>query len=198
MRARRESRLSKASRIQRSRIGSALVCVRRNVQHREPKLPESTRFVLVTDLMDDMSTSGPTDYVVTPLPFLSQSAQSHGKAPASHSARGETPTLSLALGANREGKEKVEGNASRIQNSRIWYALLVCVRRNAQHRELNLPRSTRFVFIAAVMIAVSPNGLTGCLLTVSPPSLSITQKTPSRPWGSLRHSEPTAVGYCCC
>ena len=38
----RERAKVKASRIQCSRIGSALVCVRRNVQHRELKLPEST------------------------------------------------------------------------------------------------------------------------------------------------------------
>ena len=40
------------------------------------------------------------------------------------------------MGANREGKEKAKGKASRIQSSRIG-STLVCVRRNAQHRELN-------------------------------------------------------------
>ena len=41
----------KASRVQSTRIGSALVCVRRNVQHLELKLSKSTRFVLVTVVM---------------------------------------------------------------------------------------------------------------------------------------------------
>ena len=73
--------------------------------------------------------------------------------------------MSFALGANREGKERVKGKASRIQSSRIGSALEY-VRRNAQPRELNLPESTRFVF-STVMIAVSTDGPTGCL--VSPP-----------------------------
>ena len=60
------------------------------------------------------------------------------KIPASHRARGGTPTVSLALGANREGKERVKGKASRIPSSQIGSAL-VCVRRNVQHRELNSP-----------------------------------------------------------
>ena len=58
-------------------------------------------------------------------------------------AQGVSPTISLKLGANREGKERVKGKASGIQSSRIG-AALVCVRRNVQHRELKLPESTRF------------------------------------------------------
>ena len=54
------------------------------------------------------------------------------------------PIISLALGANREGKKRVKGKTSQIQSSRIGSAL-VCVRRNAQHRELNFLGSTRFV-----------------------------------------------------
>ena len=50
----------KASRIQSSRIGSVLVCVRRNGQRRELKLLESTRFVLSTVVMIAVSTDGPT------------------------------------------------------------------------------------------------------------------------------------------
>ena len=75
-------------------------------------------------------------------------------------ARGGTPTESLALDANREGKERVKGNASRIQSSRTGSAL-VCVRRNAQYRELKLPKSPRLALIAAVMVAVT----TGCLVS---------------------------------
>ena len=60
--------------------------------------------------------------------------------------------MSFALGANREGKERVKGNTSWIQSSRIGFKL-VCVRRNAQPRELNLPVSTQFV-LSTVMIAV--------------------------------------------
>ena len=45
---------------------------------------------------------------------------------ASHRARGETPTMSFVLGANREGKKRVEGKANRIQSNRIG-PVLVCV-----------------------------------------------------------------------
>ena len=90
------------------------------------------------------------------------------KIPASHRARGGTPTASLALGANREGKERVKGKAKQIQSSRIGSAL-VCLRRNAQRRELKLPKFTRFALITAVMVAVPTGGPTGCL--VSPPPL---------------------------
>ena len=77
--------------------------------------------------------------------------------------------MSFALGVNRKSKERVKGKAinSRIQSSRIGSAL-VCVRRNPQPRELKLPESTRLV-PSTVMIAVSTDGLTGCL--VSPPPL---------------------------
>ena len=60
--------------------------------------------------------------------------------------------MSLALGANREGKEKIKRKASRIQSNRIGFAP-VRVHRNAQHRELRLPESTRFVLITVVMVA---------------------------------------------
>ena len=131
----------KVGRIQSSRIGSALVCVRRNAQHRELKLPESTRFVLKAVLMVAVSTCGPTG--VNAPPLSSQNIKSHEKSSTSHRVRGETPTMSLALGANPEGKERVKGKASGIQNSRIGSAL-VCVRRNAQHLELKLLEPTRF------------------------------------------------------
>ena len=107
----------KANQIQSSRIGFALVCVRRNVQYRELNLPESTRFVLVTVVMVDVFTSGPTSCLVCPPSLSSQNAHSHEKAPAIQRARGATLTVSYALGANREGKERVSGKASRIQSS---------------------------------------------------------------------------------
>ena len=78
-------------------------------------------------------------------------------------ARVETSTVSLALGANREGKERVKGKATRVQSTRIGSALM-CVRRNVQHRELKLSKFTRFALIT-VMVAVP----TGCV--VSPPPL---------------------------
>ena len=91
-------------------------------------------------------TGGPTGCLVSPPPILYQNMQSHEKSPTSHRAQGVPPTITLALGANHEGKERVKGKTSRIQSSRIGSAL-VCVRRNAQHRELKLPESTRFVLI---------------------------------------------------
>ena len=94
-----------ASRVQSTRIGSALVCVRRNVQHRELKLSKSTRFALVTVVMVAVSTG----CVVSPLPLFSQNIQSHEKSPTSHRAQGVPPTVSLALGANREGEGRVKG-----------------------------------------------------------------------------------------
>ena len=130
----------KASRIQSSRIGSALVCVRRNAQHPELKLPESTRFVLNTVvLMVAVSTRGPTG--ASPSPLSSRNIQSHEQSFTSPGARGEAPTMSFVLGTNPEGKERVKGKASRIQSSRIGSAL-GCVRRNAQHLELKLLDST--------------------------------------------------------
>ena len=84
-------------------------------------------------------------------------------------ARDKTPTMSFALGANHEGRKRVEYKTSRIQSSRIR-SVLVCACRNAQSRELNLLEFTRFVLSTVVMIAVSTDGPTGCL--VSPPPLS--------------------------
>ena len=129
----------KASRIQSSRIGSALVCVRRNAQHPELKLPESTRFVLNTVLMVAVSTRGPTG--ASPPPLSSRNIQSHEQSFTSPRARGEAPTMSFVLGTNPEGKERVKGKASLIPSSRIGSAL-GCVRRNAQHLELKLLEST--------------------------------------------------------
>ena len=68
--------------------------------------------------------------------------------------------MSFELGANHEGKKGVEGKASRIQSSRIG-SVLVCVRRNAQPRELKLLESTRVLLGTVVMIAVSTYGPTG-------------------------------------
>ena len=154
----------KAIRVQSTRIGSALVCVRRNVQHRELKLSKSTRIALVTVVM----VAVPTGCVVSPPPLFSKNIQSHEKSPTSHRAQGVPPTVSLALGANRKGKERrAKGKASRIQSSRIGSAL-VCVRRNAQHPELKLPESTRFVLNTVLMVAVSTRG-PAC---ASPPPLS--------------------------
>ena len=65
----------KASRVQSTRIGSALVCVRRNVQHLELKLSKSIRFVLITVVM----VAVPTGCVVSPSPLFSQNMQSHEK-----------------------------------------------------------------------------------------------------------------------
>ena len=53
--------------------------------------------------------------------------------------------ISHPLGANHEGKESVNGKASRIQGGSRIGSALVCVRRNAQHHELKFPESTRFV-----------------------------------------------------
>ena len=112
--------------------------------------------------------SGPTGclLIVSTPPLQSQNVQSREKAPASHGARGEAPTMSFVPGANREGKERV---ASRIQSSRIG-SVLVCVRRNAQLRELKFLESTRFLLSTIVMIAVFTDEPTGCL--VYPPPLS--------------------------
>ena len=100
----------------------------------------------VAVVMAAVLTSGPTGclLIVSTPPLQSQNVQSREKAPASHGTRGETPTMSFVPGANREGKERVKGKASRIQSSRIG-SVLVCVRRNAQLREVKLLESTRFV-----------------------------------------------------
>ena len=73
-------------------------------------------------------TSGPTGclLIVSAPPLQSQNVQSREKAPANHGARGETPTMSFVPGANREGKKKFKGKASRIQSSRIG-SVCVCV-----------------------------------------------------------------------
>ena len=133
-------------------------------------------------------TSGPTCclLIISTPPLQSQNVQSRKKAPAGHEARGETPTMSFVPGANREGKKRFEGKVSRIQSSRIG-SVLVCVRRNAQRRELKLPESTRFVLSTVVMIAVSTDGPT-CL--VYPPSLS--------PRNIQSHEKsPASRGACC-
>ena len=114
-------------------------------------------------------TCGPIDCLVSHIPLSSQNIQSHENSPTSHRARGETYTLSLTLGANPKGKKRVKGKASGIQRSRIG-SVLVCVRRNAQHLELKLLESTRFVLNAVVIVSVSTCGSTGCL--VRPPPLS--------------------------
>ena len=104
------------------------MCVRRNAQHPELKLPESTRFVLNTVLMVAVSTRGPTG--ASPPPLSSQNIQSHEKSFTSPRVRGEAPTMRFVVGINPEGKERVKGKASRVPSSRIESAL-GCVRRNA-------------------------------------------------------------------
>ena len=123
----------KATRIQSSLIGSALVCVRRNTQLRELNLPKSTRLALITAVMVAVLTV----CLVSPPPILSQNVQSHEESPESSRAQGVPPTISLALGANREDKGRAKGKASRIQSSQMGFAL-VYVRRDARHRELKL------------------------------------------------------------
>ena len=139
--------------------------VRRNVQHFELKLPKSTQLALITTVMVAVPTNGPNGCPGSPPPLSSQNLQSNKKALASHEARAEAPTISLTLGANHEGKERVRGKASRVPSSRIGSAL-VYVPRYAQQRELKLPESTRFVLITVVMVAVSPNEPTGCLVNL--------------------------------
>ena len=141
------------------------MCVRQNAQHRELKLPKFTRFSPIAAVMAAVPTGGVS--TGCPPPLLSQIKQSHEESPESHRAQGEPQTTSLALGANREGKEKFKRKASRIRSSRTGSAL-VCVHRNVQHRELKLPKSTRFVLNVVLMVAVSTCGPTG----VSPPPLS--------------------------
>ena len=139
-----------------------LVCVRRNAQHLELKLLESTRFVLNTVVIVAVSTCGPTG--ISLLPISPQNVQPHEKSHTSHKDRGETQTMSLALGTDPEGKERVKGKASRIQISRLGSAL-VCAPRNAQHLELELPDSMRFVLKSVVMVVVSTYGPIGCLVS---------------------------------
>ena len=117
--------------------------------------------------MVTVHTGGPTGCLVSPPPLFSQNLKSHKKSPKGHRAQGLPPTISLALGTNCEGKERVKGKASLIQKIRIESAL-VSVRRNAQHRELKLPEFTRFVLNTVLMVGVSTCGPTG----PSPPPLS--------------------------
>ena len=102
------------------------------------------RSALITAVMVAVPTGGPIGCLVSPPPPFSQNIQSYEKSPTSHRVQGISPTICLVLGANREVKERVKGKASRIQSSRIGSAL-ACVSRNAQHLELILFESTRFV-----------------------------------------------------
>ena len=161
-------------------MGFAIVCVQRNVQHRELKPPRSTRSSLITVIMAAVSTSGPTSCPVR-LPHLSyQRIQSHEKNPASHRAQGETPTVCLALSTDPEGTDMVKGKASRMQSSRTGSAL-VCVHRNAQNCEPNLPVSTRCLVIIDMMVAVS----------IRPPPVSQQVLLPSHP-KAYHHTKPPA------
>ena len=91
-----------------------------------------------------VSTSGSTGCLVSPPPLSSQNIQPHDETPASHRAQGETPTISITLGGNPEGKERVKAKASPILSNLIR-AALVCVRRNALHWDPKLPESARFI-----------------------------------------------------
>ena len=143
----------------------------------------------VAVVMAAVLTSGLTGclLIVSTPPLQPKNVQSREKAPANHGARGETATMSFVPGANREGKERVNGKASRIQSSRIG-SVLVCVHRNAQLRELKLLESTRFVLNTVVMIAASTDGPTGCL--VCPPPLSPQNIQP-------HEQSPAGRGACC-
>ena len=107
-----------ASRIQISRIGSGLRCVRRNAQHL--KLTKTSRIhvicaqhcsnvccihLLWAQWLPSKSSS----------PISSQNMQSHEKSPTSRSAQGETQTISLAQDATPGGRERVNVKAGRIQ-----------------------------------------------------------------------------------
>ena len=89
------------------------MCVRRNAHHRELELPESMRCVLNTVLMVAVSTCGPIGCPVSPPSLSSQNVQSHENSYTNYSARGETPTISLALDtkvrAGRESRLKLVG-----------------------------------------------------------------------------------------
>ena len=158
----------------------------------------------VAVVMVAVLTSGRTGclLIVSTPPLQSQNVQSREKAPASHGARGETPTMSFLPGANREGKERVKGKASQIQSSRIG-SVLVFVRRNAQLRELKLLEPIRFVLSTVVMIVLSTDGPTGCLVYHLPLLLQNTQSHEKSPAGreaccgtAHRLLLATAVGYC--
>ena len=164
-----------ASRIHSSRISLALVCVRWNAQHHELKLPESTRLVVISVAMVAVSPNVPIGYLSPPL-LSTQNIKSHETSPSSHRARGETKSISLALGANSEGKERVKCKAIRIQCTRIG-SELVYVRRNAKQLELNLPDYVRFMVINVVMAAVSTCGPTDCLVIPGDMSVEIARRT---------------------
>ena len=124
--------------------------------------------MLITVVVVVVPASGPTGCLISSPQLSSQNVQSHMKAPASHWARDETQTMALVLGANCEGKERVEGKASRIESCPIGSAL-VCVRQNVQHRELKLPKSRRFVLVTVVMVVVfTSSGPTGCPVSLPP------------------------------
>ena len=72
---------AKASWTLNSRIRSALVHVRRNAQRHELNLLESSRFILVAVVSIAVSTSGPTDFVVSLPPLLFQNVQPHRNSP---------------------------------------------------------------------------------------------------------------------
>ena len=153
----------KSSRIQSSRIGSALVCVCRNVQHHELKLPKSTRFTLITAVMAAVPTGGPTDCLVRLPPLFSQNTQSHEKSLTSLRAQDVSPAICLALGANREGKERVK-----------------CVRWNTQHREGILPKFTPFVLDTILKVSISTCGPTGVRSPpLSPQNIQSHEKSPT-------------------
>ena len=59
---------------------------------------------------------------VSTSPLQSQNVQSSEKSPASHGARGETPTMSFVPGANREGKERVKGKAMYVCTVITYYS----------------------------------------------------------------------------
>ena len=91
------------------------------------------------------------------------------KIPRNHKEQSETPIIILTLGTKPEDKEIIKGKASRIQSSRIGSAH-VWVRRNAQHRGLRLPESTRFALVTVVMVAVYTSGPTNCPESTPPVS----------------------------
>ena len=91
--------------------------------------------------------------------------------------------MSFALGAYREGKERVKGKASRIRSSRIGSAL-VCV------RELKLPKSRQFALITAVMVVV-PNEV---ILAYFPKPYSH-KKNPPRAIGYRMYRQPYVLRW---
>ena len=126
-------------------------------------------FALNTILMVAGPTCGPTG--VNHPPLTSQNIQPHEKSLTRYRARGETQTMSLALGTYPEGKERVKGKASRIQSSRIGSALAY-VRRNAQHRELKLTR------VQAICAQYRSNGCCVHLWSHRLPSMSSSPLVP--------------------